>query len=248
MFHAVILNFVLLTSFAHLQLQDAKAADDAYRQGDYQTAIEQYETVLAKGYTSAELYYNLGNAYYRTEQMGRAILNYERALRLRPGMSDARENLALADSKVVDRIAELPVFFVVRWVNTLCSRVSPEVWRVVWLVLLAMLGVSLVMLRLGRERGLRKAGLITGFVVLLLLLLVSWLLLRSTLQFNAHSEAVVMQPAISVKNSPEEQSTDKMILHEGTRLTVSDSLAGWYKITIADGTAGWCRQAEIERI
>ncbi len=244
-----ILVIILLFGLQLLTLNSLWAqGDEAYRQGEYELAIEQYEGVLAEGQVSADLYYNLGNAYYRTDQIGLAILNYERALRLNPAMTDARENLALAESKTVDRITPLPKLFIVRWVDTLCTRVSPLVWRVVWLVLLALEGAAVVALRLGPTRGLRKAGLLTGIVALLLLLLSSWLLLRATSRFNSHSEAVVMPPSIAVKSSPEVQSTDKLILHEGTRVTVSDSLAGWYKITLADGTTGWCPDTEIERI
>ena len=99
---------VQATSRTHAKQNVASMADEAYKAADYATAIEHYESVLADGLASADLYYNLGNAYYRTGQMGRAILNYERALRLDPGMSDARENLALAENHTVDRIAVLP--------------------------------------------------------------------------------------------------------------------------------------------
>ena len=249
-----ILTIVLLplgvqaTSGMHVKQNAASMADEAYRAGDYATAIECYESVLADGLTSADLYYNLGNAYYRTGQMGPAILNYERALRLEPGMSDARENLALAENHTVDRIAVLPKLFIVRWVDTLCTHLSPTAWRIVWLVLLALLGLSVGAFRLGATRGLRKAGFITGVLFLLLLLTATWLLLRTTHRYNSHSEAVVMPAAVTVKSSPEGQSTDKLILHEGTRLTISDSLEGWYKITIADGTTGWCQSTDVERI
>lgn len=222
--------------------------DEHYRLGNYDVAIDYYGLALGSGYASADLYYNLGNAYYRTGQMGPAILNYERALRLKPSMSDARENLALAESKTVDRITPLPKLFVVRWVDILCTRISPAVWRVIWLVLLALIGLSVVTIRLGTHRNLRKAGLIVAMFSLLMLVVATLLLLRSTHRFNAHAEAVVMPQAITVKSSPEGQSTDKLILHEGTKLMITDSLAGWYKITIADGTTGWCQSTDIERI
>lgn len=248
MLHTIVLHFILLTSFVHLQESTVREADEAYRQGDYATAIEHYEAVLDKQCASAKLYYNLGNAYYRTDQMGLAILNYRRALRLDPSMTDARENLALAESRTVDRIDALPQFFLVRWVDTLCTRITPTVWRIIWLVLLALTGAAVVLVRLGASRSLRKGALAGGLVVVALLLLTTWLMLRSTHRFNAHAEAVVMPPAITVKGSPEAQSLDKLILHEGTLVTISDSLSSWYKITIADGTTGWCRAEDVERI
>ena len=226
----------------------AAEGDAMYRQANYEQAIESYNAVLGAGYTSAELYYNLGNAYYRTGQMGMAILNYSRALRLKPTMSDAKENLALAQSHTVDRITVLPKFFLVRWIDTLCTVISPAAWRLIVLVLLALVAVAFVAFRLGGLLSVRKAGLVVGIVMAVFLLLSVLLLLRSMRHYNARSEAVVMAQSLTVKGSPEVQSVDKLILHEGTTVTISDSLAGWYKITIADGTTGWCTTEDIERI
>ena len=244
----LIASLLTVTLYAAPVDEWAAEGDASYRQGNYAEAIDSYSRVLEEGYASAELYYNLGNAYYRTGQMGQAILNYERALRINPSMSDAKENLALANSHTVDRITVLPKFFVVRWVDTLCTEVSPRVWRVIVVVLLALLAVCFVAFRLGRVLSIRKASLIVGIVLLVFLLLSALLLLHSTRHYNAHSEAIVMSQAIPVKGSPEGQSVDKLILHEGTKVTVSDSLASWYKITIADGTTGWCSVNDIERI
>lgn len=226
----------------------ASRADDSYRMGDYTAAIENYEAVIASGMASADLYYNLGNAYYRDGQMARSILNYERAIRLKPNMADAKENLALANSHITDRITQLPQLFIVRWVDWLCSAVTPSAWRVVWLVLLALLGVAIVLLRLGRDTAIRKAGLI-GIIALAVLLIVATLLLvGSTNHYNAHDEAIIMEHTITIKGSPEQQSVDKMLLHEGTKVDVLDMYSEWTKIRIADGTTGWCLSETIERI
>ena len=239
----------LLSLTANVRAQDlAVQADEAYRQSDYATAIDQYEAVLASGYTSANLYYNLGNAYYRSNQMGRAILNYERALRLRPGMKEARENLALAESHTADRIVQLPKLFIVKWIDCMCTHITPSVWRVIWLVLFTLLAASVVVLVLGRSLTLKRTGLGCGIGTLVLLICATLLLLDSTHRYNAHAEAVILDAATTIKGSPEPQSVDKMILHEGTKATIGDSLTGWYKITIADGTTGWCRAESLERI
>lgn len=226
----------------------ARMADSAYRMADYAEAIGLYEQVLAGGYTSAELYYNLGNAYYRDGQTGRAILNYKRALRLRPSMTDAKENLALAESKTADRIAELPQLFIVRWVNALTDHVAPAIWRTVLLLLTALLAVAVVLLLLGRSIGIRKGALIGIAATAVLWVIVLALCIGSSRHFNAHSEAVVMDAAVTVKGSPEWQSVDKLILHEGTTVTILEELSSWYKIRIADGTTGWCEQQSVERI
>lgn len=223
-------------------------ADDLYRNGQYPKAIQQYEAVLASGLTSPELYYNLGNAYFRDNQMGRAILNYSRALRLRPTMTDARENLKLAESKTVDHIVTLPQLFIVRWYNSICTALSPTAWRILWLSAFALLAALFVFFRLARNYNLRKWTFVSCFALLLVLLCISAFWRSSALRFNSHREAVVLQSSVAIKSSPELQSVDKLILHEGTLVRIDEELSGWYKITIPDGTNGWCESNAIERI
>ncbi len=228
--------------------QDGSKGDSLYRTGDYEGAIECYEKIIADGYTSADLHYNLGNSYYRTEQLGLAILNYERALRLEPGMSDARQNLQLANSKTVDRITVLPRFFVVDWYNALITRATPHTWRILFLLFLALTGVSLVTLFLTHRITFKKISLLTLLLFALLSLFSLFFLFKSTHYYNSHREAIVIEPSVTVKSSPETESVDKLILHEGTKVTITENLAGWNKITLADGTTGWCQEENLERI
>ena len=226
----------------------AQKGDSAYRAGNYEEAVEIYEEVLAEGFTSADLHYNLGNAYYRLGQMGQSILNYERALRLKPSMGDARENLALANSKTVDRIAELPRLFFIQWYESLITRIGPHSWQIIVIVFFALTVAALVVLILARDLGWRKGSFAALIVTAIFLLLAIVLLTASTRRFNSHSQAIVIQPSMVVKSSPEVQSVDKLILHEGTKVTLSEELSGWYKITLSDGTTGWCETDAIEKI
>jgi tetratricopeptide (TPR) repeat protein len=223
--------------------------NEMYRNGNYDIAVDYYGIALSSGLSNADLYYNIGNAYYRTGQMGRAILNYERALRLNPGMKDAKANLALANSRTADRITELPRIFIARWVDDLCTSVRPATWRIIWLCLLAIIGLSVVALRLAPTIALRKTGLVAAIVSTILIIIVTLLLIGSTNRYNARRDAIIMEPSIVLKASPEDKSTDKMILHEGTKVHILDkSLSGWYRVTIADGTTGWCHITDVERI
>ena len=222
--------------------------DDLYRMGDYQAAAEAYEATLAEGLSSPELHYNLGGAYYHEGQFGKAILNYERALRIDPSFTDAKENLALANSHTVDRIAVLPQPLFVRWWNSLCTALLPGGWRIVWLVLFTILAAAIVVLRVGNTVAIRKTALAASAASVLLLIAATALLVGSAHRFNAHSEAIVTQQAVTLKASPDAKSADKMTIHEGTKATITDELPGWYKITLSDGTVAWCSQEAIERI
>lgn len=229
-------------------LETAAAGDEQYRLGNYDSAAKYYSKVLEANYASADLYYNLGNAYYRTGQIGLAILNYERALRLQPSMSDARENLELANSKTVDRITPLPRFFLVNWYNALITRLTPHTWRILLCLFFLLAGASLALLLLARSITIKKISLATLILSAGLFLIALFFLIKSTNFFNSHNEAVILDASVTVKSSPELQSVDKLILHEGTKVTISESLAGWHKITLADGTSGWCQSNLLEKI
>lgn len=246
--HLTITIALLLAAVTLTAQEAAPTADDLYRMDDYQGAIAAYEDILAGGKTSADLHYNLGNAYYRDGQLGKAILNYERALRLKPNMTDAKENLALANARTADRITTLPQMFIVRWWNSLTTAITPHGWRIIWLVMLAIVGIGIAMLRTGRSSSLRKGGLTMTAVSLLFLLLASALLISATRTYNAHPYAIITDQAVTLNASPDNKSIDKMILHEGTKVKILDDLTGWYKISIADGTNGWCQQNSMERI
>lgn len=246
--HILLCLAATLSAAASPERPSAQQADDLYRQGNYAAAIDAYEALLADGLTNAELHYNLGNAYYREGEMGSAILHYERALRLRPSMTDAKENLALANSHTLDRITPLPEFFFVRWHRQLIAGTTPALWRTLWLVFFALLGASVVVLRLGRTLALRKAALFSTAIAALLTLAATAFLIDSTHRYNRHADAIVMEPSVEIKSSPEHQGTVKLVLHEGTKVHILDELSGWYKIQIADGTTGWCRNETAERI
>jgi len=243
-----LLTFLTSSLWAQEMVTRSQDADSLYRAADYEGAIHGYEEILANGITSADLHYNLGNAYYRTDQIGHAILNYERALRLNPGMTDARQNLELANSKTVDRITVLPKIFLVEWYDTLVSHFAPATWRIIVIIILIIACVAVYFLVTSRSIPIRKTALASLIAAGLLLLISIWFTLVSTSRYNSHSEAIVMQGSMAVKSSPELQSVDKLILHEGTKVTISESLSDWHKITLADGTTGWCQEESIERI
>ena len=236
------------TASAHDIKKMAALGDSCYRASEYTSAITYYETVLDSGFSSADIYYNLGNAYYRTSDYTHAILNYERALRLKPTMHDANHNLALAKDKTTDRIETLPRLFFLQWIDTLTTAVTPAVWRIVFLFLLAVVVAAVVLVIVGRGLQLRKCSLACAIVAGLFMLVSATLLVSSTKRYNDRADAIIMQPSVAVKSSPEMQSVDIMVLHEGTKVHIDESLEGWNKITIADGTTGWCQTEAIERI
>lgn len=240
------LYFLLLaTVSAQTPQQLMQKGNDAYGKGDYAAAVEAYNAILDAGMHSADLYYNLGNAYYRQEELGLAILNYERALRLNPRFRDARQNLDLAYSKTEDKIDSLPQIFIVHWVQSVISWFSHTGWLIVLLILVALLGALTVLFFVSSDYAWRRRSLLIGIFVSLILLLAIGCTIASHVQYNRHDRAIVTSPMIVVKSSPEAHGIDKMILHEGTKVEIEETLGEWHKIEIADGNNGWVETADV---
>ena len=120
---------MLLMSVCQVSVAGTKAeADKAYQENDFAGAIEQYEAILEAGQESAAIYYNLGNSYYKSENIAKAILNYERALLLNPGDADTRFNLELAKSKTIDKVTPTSEVFIVTWFRSLTNMMSEAAW------------------------------------------------------------------------------------------------------------------------
>lgn len=246
--HIAILCLMLLAAFVlRAQSADSRFAqgNQAYKSGQYQEAVEAYSAILDGGLESHELYYNLGNAYYRLEEYGQAILSYERALRLKPNSRDTHQNLELAQSRTEDEIAVLPEIFLVQWAHALLNWFSPTGWRIAVLVVLLLLAGSVVGFYLLGDYGWRKSSLIAAIVLSAILLATIICSFASSSRQNRHNEAIVTEPMIVVKSSPEESSIDKLVLHEGTKVGIDETLGDWHKIHIADGNTGWVAATDI---
>lgn len=234
-----------LNAAAQTPQQLMQRGNDAYAKGDFVAAAQAYNAVLDAGYESADLYYNLGNVYYRQEEYGLSILNYERALRLKPNFRDAKQNLDLADSKTEDQIAALPEIFLAQWAHSVVAWFSPTGWRICTLILLTLLGTAVVLFLLSRDYAWRKGALIGGIVTLVFLLLCISCTISASVRYNRHNQAIVTAPMAVVKSSPEENSIDKLVLHEGTKVNIEETLGEWHKIQIADGNNGWLQTDEV---
>ena len=223
-------------------------ADSAYVRGEYQQAIKYYEALLKQG-ASADLYYNLGNAYYRTENITRAVLNYERALLLSPSDRDIRFNLQMARSKTIDKIIPEQEMFFVTWYRSLISLASVDGWARTALISLA-LAIMLALVYLFSDRiWLRKVGFFGAFLMVAVFLCSNLFAHQQKQQLLHRKGAIVVAPAVTVKSTPAQNGTDLFILHEGAKVTITDaSMKDWKEIRLADGKEGWIETRQIEFI
>ena len=223
-------------------------ANTAYINGDFHAAADTYEELLSRGVSSMKLYYNLGNAYFKDDRIGKAILYYNRALRLAPGNDDIRYNLSVAEARTKDNIEDIPEFFFVTWMRDIRHMMGCTAWSLLSLALLAcMLGLFLVYL-LAQRISLRKAGFYGTLAMLLVFVASTSFAVTERRELLDSTEAVVMSSSVSVKSSPDKASTDLFVLHEGTKVRTVSELGDWREIVIADGKKGWVEARTIEMI
>ncbi len=223
-------------------------ANESYAAGDYRSAAQLYEEVLDTEGQAAELYYNLGNAYYKQNEIGKSILNYERALRLRPFYKDAEYNLELAQARIIDKVEDTHVFFLRNWVMNLMHLLLPNVWAWISITFFILFILSFFLFAFGKKLGFRKAGFRMGIIFIGLSLLTLVFAGITHKEFKEHAVAIVMTGSVSVKSSPDESGTDLFVLHEGTKVTIREVLGEWYEIGFGNGNVGWLKAVNVERI
>jgi tetratricopeptide (TPR) repeat protein len=212
-----------------------------YKANNFESAAKTYEKILQEGYESASLYFNLGNAYYKKKDITSAIWYYEKARKLAPGDDDINFNLKLANTKIVDKIESVPELFFYRWWKNIRDEYSPDGWAKICLVLTMLFFIFTALYLLLKKIIVRKISFWVAFMVLLLAGLSFTFAHQSWKIRNNQKEAVIFNPAVNIKSSPDDNSVDIFVLHEGTKVTVTDNLGEWYRIMVANGSVGWVK-------
>ncbi|MEI6456117.1 MAG: tetratricopeptide repeat protein [bacterium] len=246
------LIFVLLFLSGALLASEAdtfiRNGNKAYGNGLFTEAVDQYKKVITLGYESPELYYNLGNAYFKLNDYPNAILWFERARRLDPGDEDIDFNLKVANNKIADQIEPLPELFYKRWFRSLIDLFPADSWAITGIILFILALISGTLYLISRVLILRKIGFWVGSVILffsILSILFAWTGYSNVKNAN---EAIIFTPTITIKSSPDEKSVDLFVLHEGTKVQIKDQIGTWYEIRISNGSVGWIPSTAIEKI
>lgn len=238
--------------FLNVKAIDPKAvmleANNYYEKAQFDKAIDKYQDIIKGGFMSFDLYFNLGNAYYKTHDYKSAILYYEKAKLLKPGNKDVNFNLDLARANIVDKINPIPEVFFITGIKWIRNQVSADGWGILsTFTFIIALGLFLLYLLSGKLN-LRKLGFWIG-VVMLFLAITSFLMGFQLLQAQrAGNTAIVFTPSVTIKSSPSETGTNLFVLHEGTKVQILDRLNDWREIRIADGNRGWIKVSDIETI
>lgn len=225
------------------------AANASYADGRWADAVTDYEMISSLGMESAALYCNTGDAYFKEGNLPKAVLYYERALRIDPSYADAAYNLQLVNERIQDRIDVVPEFFLKKWMRDICYLMRSDAWALLFLVFFGATLALLLMFLLAPSVGGRRTGFFTGIVTLLIAVAALGFSVWQKKDYFSADEAVVMKPVTSVKSSPSAEATkDLFILHEGTKVKVKDTVGSWNNIELADGRQGWLPASDIEII
>ena len=223
-------------------------ANKAYIAQDFAKAQELYEQILGTGNESAQLYFNLGNAFYKQGDNLKAILNYERAKRLSPRNQDIDFNLKIANQFVVDNIEQLPKPFFARWWNSTANFLSADGWAtwsvIVFLLFLILLGSYFF----SRSLRIRKLAFSASVFAAIFVIFSFILAGRQFNQVKDRTSALILCPRVNVKSAPSVTGTDLFMIHEGLKVKITDQLEKWREIELSDGNKGWVKDSCLVRI
>lgn len=224
-----------------------EVANRAYEEGDFERAETEYRAILEYGLRAPEIYYNLGNAHYRQGHLGRAILSYERVLRLVPGDDDARFNLEYCRQRIVDR-EEVPQHWIADAYQGWTRFVGKdgEAWLLLWIYLPAMVSVGAWML--GHEPRMQRLARFAAITLLVLLAPVAGLLVVRLSSEASESGAVVMDQKVEGRSGPDEGHATLFTIHEGLKVQVRNESGDWAQVLLPNGLNGWVPASSVERI
>lgn len=246
----VVLCFVILSSFVkagqnNLLLDSAVVA---YSKGEYSKAAMFYETIIKSGQVAPEVYFNLGNAYYKSNNIALAILNYERAVKLEPDNEDFNFNLRLANQRIEDKIDEAPQMFLTQWKNSIVHLMTEKGWSQLCIVLILLTLVLFALFIAAQQKALKQVGFFGGVILAVFSISVFFIAKHKYKLTINGKEAIITAPSITVTGSPSEKGTKLFIIHEGTKVTVTEEEPDWTEIKIANGNTGWIKNSQLERI
>jgi len=247
------LTLIALLSTATLFAQRSEdelwsSANEKYASGEFGAALADYKEIETIGYASDALFYNIGNCYFKINDIARSILYYERALRLNPSGRDIKYNLALAKEYTLDKIEEVPEFIITTWIRDINYIFSSDIWAYISVVFFIAAALLLLFFRYGPTPASRKLSFFLSMFLLFFGLIFTSFAWNQRSAYHKENAAIVMLPVSSVRNSPDGSGSPLFILHEGTKVELIESLGNWQRIELSDGRQGWIFGNDIEII
>ena len=234
-----------LKDSAVLYLQQA---NEAYQSNDFENAVALYTKVVDLQYESATLYYNLGNAYFKSGDNARALLWFERARRLDPNNEDIIHNISFVQQKLIDRIEHLPRLFIVKLWNSVSQFLTGNQWAILSIIACAVFALCLLLILLIRISWVRSLSVFIAILALVFTIFSVIFAKKESARYIQHPEGIVMGYVVYVKSTPNEKGSDLFVIHSGLKVGITDQLNEWVEIRLPNGEKGWVLSAQIEQI
>jgi tetratricopeptide (TPR) repeat protein len=223
------------------------SANVAYAKGNYEKAIKLY-TIINKGFEAPELYFNLGNAYYKTDNIGLAILNYERAKKLSPGDENIIANLKLVSQKTEDKIDAAPQLFLTEWKDDLVNLMNEKQWSILCIVMMIIAVILWGTYFFSNQRGLKQLGFFGGILIFISAIAIFFIAQYKYKITKNSNDAIITSASVVVTGSPSEKGTKLFVLHEGTKVYITQQNNDWIEVRIANGNVGWMKASQLQKI
>lgn len=225
-----------------------QAGNNYYKNNQFQLAIDEYNRLVNEGYEGASLYYNLGNAHYRLGKIGYAILYYEKALKFSPEDEDVNHNLALAKLNLKDKVDTLPPFFIFNIWEGLLAIFSVSGWTMVSFIFFIFLLIAVIGYFFSKNSTQQRIAFFSGAAFLTLFVIsIALLTVRMNKEFKI-KDGIILQPTVTAKSSPDNNSKDEFVIHEGLKVRLADKVDNWVKIKLDDGKVGWITKQNVGEI
>ena len=243
-----LITILFFLSEAQADIESATAlfqkGNESYEAGNFDQAIEQYQRILDLGIKNSKVFYNLGNACFRKNQLGKAILNYRKALALEPRDEDSMANLAFVKLFTLDKIEEQrvnPLSNLLHWFVDLWSTDELTLFTSLFYCLSIVFGILILF-------GKKRRALLWGLSMMLFIFVVSSSSLATKLYFNSSKNGVLIAPQAEVRSGPRGDYTLQFTGHEGLEFQINEQAEGWYRISLPNGVKGWIPKEAVEII
>jgi len=245
--------FISSFSLSSNTLQDSaliymQQANEAYQSNNFNEAIALYTNVVNLQFESATLYYNLGNAHFKSGNNAKALLWFERARRLDPKNEDIIHNINFVNQKLIDKIEILPELFIVRWWNACSQLLTENQWATFSIIACAILALSLLLILLIRISWIRSVSIFVTVLAFFFTLFSIIFAKKEATRHIQYPEGIIMQQVINVKSTPSEKGSDLFVIHSGLKVGITDQLNEWVEIRLPNGEKGWILVSSIEKI
>ncbi|BAO54923.1 tetratricopeptide repeat protein [Nonlabens marinus] len=223
-------------------------ANTAYTNGDYQEAINSYNSILQSGLQSAEVYFNLGNAYYKQNEVGPAIFNYEKALQLDPGNKEVKNNLRFAQQLRIDAIQPLAENPIEKFLKDTATSTTVDNWAYISIILALIAVLMFLLYHYAKTTG-KKRLFFTLSLILFLLVVLSIVAASYAHNLNNSSnQAIVFSQETVTRAEPKSNADPSFAVHEGTKVSILEEYQNWAHIQLANGSEAWMPLADLKKL